>query len=293
MSKAIIPSLAKEFISTYDAAEKDRVWKQHQETFRSFWANRVLATTSAPLSEDECDMVIRILDTSAKGHIKHSEAVARVMVTQGAWRRIFKEFRANQKLAALIDRIFETDDLDQKAVFTDELYAMNEGEKNWLTGPSANTINALLAAYNPFKNLSIVSLNDRRRLIEFLEISVPFDWEKAPIGTRIVQTNIILYDGLHAAGIPGSARTVSKFAYSKPVKALWKPEDTGKRTVESEGVTVPSDIYDDRNKRPRFWVEKTIVEDLRAWRGRDFCPQRRIAALSEMGRCNAPFRRVV
>ena len=240
MSKASIPSLAKQFLSIYDAAAKDQLWKQQQEKFRSFWTNRVLATTSAPLSEDECDVIIRILDVNAKGNTKDSEAVARVMVTQKGWRRIFNELRANQKLAVLINRIFETDNLDQKAALIDELYVANKGQINYLTGPSANTINALLAAYDPFKNLTVVSLNDRRRLIEFLEIPVPFDWEKAPIGTRIVQTNTILYDGLHAAGIPGSARTVSKFCYFEPVKALWKPEHTVKRTDKSVSVTVPS-----------------------------------------------------
>src|SRR5262249_34689614 len=130
------------------------------------------------------------------------------------------------KLAVLINQIFEMDNLDPKAALIDELYAANEGQISYLTGPSANAINALLAAYDPFKNLSVISLKDRRKLIEFLDIRVPFDWEKAPFGTRIVQGNAILYDGLHAAGVHGSARTVSRFCYSKTVKPLWKPEET-------------------------------------------------------------------
>src|SRR5215471_10339662 len=184
MPKSLIPSLAKEFLSTYNAAEKDQIWKQQQEAFRSFWANRVLATSSAPLSQDECDAIIRILDASAKGHTKNTEAVARVMVTQRAWRAMFNEFRANQKLAALVNRIFETGNLDQKGVLIDELYAMNKDQRNSLTGRSASAVNALLAAYDPLKNLSVVSLKDRRKLIKFLEIPLPFDWENAPIGTR-------------------------------------------------------------------------------------------------------------
>jgi hypothetical protein len=241
MSKTSIPSLAKEFLRTYDAAAKDQVWKQHQEAFRSFWSNRILATSSAPLLEAECDEIIRILDTSAKGHTKSMEAVARVMVPQGAWRRMFSEFRANRKLATLITRIFETDDCDQKAVLIDELYAMNEGQKNNLTGPSGNTINAFLVAYDPFHNLSVVSLKDRLALIEFLELPWSFDSESAPIGTRIVESNTILYNGLQAAGVQGSARTVSRFCYSEPVKPLWKPEHTVKRIDKSVSVSVPSD----------------------------------------------------
>ena len=232
MSKTSIPSLAEQFLSVYDAAAKDQLWKQQQEKFRSFWANRVLATTSAPLSEDECDVIIRILDVKGKGNTKDSEAVARVMVTQKGWRRIFKGLRGNQKLAVLINQIFETDDLDRKAALIDELYVANEGQISYLTGPSASTINVLIAADDPFENLTVVSLNDRRKLIEFLEIPVAFDWEKTPIGTRIVQTNRILYDGLLAAGIQGSPRTVSVFCYFEPVRALWKPEHTVKPTDE-------------------------------------------------------------
>jgi hypothetical protein len=266
MSKAFIGNLAKEFLKTYDAVAKDQIWKQHQQTFRSFWSNRVLAATSTPLSEDECDVIIRILDTSAKGNTKDSEAVARVMVPQGAWRRMLNEFRANQKLAGLVNRIFETDNLDRKAVLIDQLYEMNKGQKNHLTGPAANTINAFLAAYDPFTNLTVVSLNDRRALIEFLEIPVPFDWEKAPIGTKIVQTNTILYNGLQAVGMRGSARTVSVFCYSEPVRAFWKRQHTVKRMDKSVNVTVPSDVDDEESEadgdeiRDSLQVQASLAE---------------------------------
>src|SRR5947208_3512773 len=141
MSKPSIADLAKEFLKNYDAEAKDEVWKQHQQAFRSFWSNRVLATASPALQETECDEIIRILDRNGKGNTKASEAVARVMgITQRGWRNLFNEFRANQKLAALITRIFEEGDSNQKAVLVDELYAINEGQKNNLTGPAASTI---------------------------------------------------------------------------------------------------------------------------------------------------------
>src|SRR5262249_9712610 len=156
---------------------------------------------------------------------------------------------ANQKLAALITRIFEEVDSNQKAVLIDELYVMNESQKNNLTGPTATTINAFLTAYDPFHNLSMISLIDRRKLIEFLKIPVPFEWANASIGTRVVQTNAILYDGLHAAGVPGSARTVSRFCYSEPMKSLWR----SRPGVEGESASVASG----GDEFSRFWVEKT------------------------------------
>ena len=103
--RADIPNLAKEFLKTYDAVQADEVWKQHQQAFRSFWHNRVLATESAPLQDDESDQIIRILDRSGKGNRKGCEAVAKVMVSQGAWRRMFGEFRANPKLANLLTNL--------------------------------------------------------------------------------------------------------------------------------------------------------------------------------------------
>jgi hypothetical protein len=256
-SKADIASLAKDFLKTYDARTKDQLWKQQQDAFRSFWGSRVLDSTSAPLSEDECDVIIRILDICAKGNTKHSEAVARVMVPQGAWRRMLNEFRANRKLAALINRIFETDDLDQKALLIDELYDVNKGQKNHLTGPSANAINAFIAAYDPFTNLSIVSLNDRRGLIEFLEIPVPFNWENAPIGTKVVQTNRILYNGLQAAGVSGSARTVSVFSWER-LKPLWKPQHSVKRTDKSVTVTVPSGVDEEESEADKEEIRESL-----------------------------------
>jgi len=128
---------------------------------------------------------------------------------------------------------------------------MNESQKNNLTGPAATTINAFLAAYDPFNNLSVISLNDRRKLIEYLKIPVPFEWDKAPIGTRIVQTNAILYQGLHAAGVAGSARTVSRFCYSEAMKSLWKPRSA----VEEESASVS--LASAGDDLLRFWVEKT------------------------------------
>ena len=268
MSKASVSSLAKEFLETYDAASKDQVWEKQRDAFRSFWSTRILDESSAPPSEAECDAIIRILDRNGKGNTKDSEAVAGgAMIPQGAWRRMFIGFRANNKLAKLLDSIFTTDDSVSKGALIDQLYAMNEGQKNRLTGQAGNTINTFLAAYDPFNNLSVISLKDRRALIEFLELPVPFDWENTPIGSQIVQSNQILYAGLQAAGVPGSARTVSVFCYSPAVKPLWKPEHTLKRIDKSVSVSVPShadeeepESSDDESIRESLQIQAALAE---------------------------------
>ena len=44
--------------------------------------------------------IIRILDRNGKGNTKNSEAVAKAMIPQGAWRRMFNEFHSNRELAS-------------------------------------------------------------------------------------------------------------------------------------------------------------------------------------------------
>ena len=236
-----VPSLAKQFLETYDASSKDQVWQKQRDAFRTFWSARILDESSAPPSEAECDAIIRILDRNGKGNTKDSEAVAGgAMIPQGAWRRMFIEFRANNKLAKLLNGVFTTDAGRSKSDLIDQLYSINEGQKNRLTGKTGNMINTFLAAYDPFKNLSIISLKDRRALIEFLEVPVAFDWEKTPIASQIVQSNEVLYSGLQTAGVRGSARTASVFCYSPAVRTLWKKEHTLKRPDKSVSVSVPS-----------------------------------------------------
>ena len=82
------------------------------------------------------------------------------MIPQGAWRRMFNELRANKPIATLMRRIFEAKDQEQRITLVDELYAINQGQIQKLTGKSGITINLFLAAYDPFTNLAIVSLNE-------------------------------------------------------------------------------------------------------------------------------------
>ena|SRR5437867_2710189 len=76
--------------------------------------------------------------------------------------------------------------------------------------------------------------------MEFLALSIPFDWERASTGRRVVESNTILRNGLEAAGIAGSARTLSVFCYSEPFRSLWKAGHTIKRPDRSVSVSVPA-----------------------------------------------------
>lgn len=236
----MIPGAVATFLQDYDATAKDTVWKQHSSAFREFWTKRVMAPGTEALSDEECDKIIRILDRNGKGNTKETEAVARAMVPQGAWRNMFNEFRTNKPLANLLNRILEEADPCKKAELIDQLYEDNKERKNNLTGPSGNTISAFLAAYDPINNLCIISLKDRKLLLDFLELKLPLEWDHASTGRLIVESNTIVLEGLRALGLTGSARTASVFCYFPAMKVLWKGEHTVKLTDKTISVTVPT-----------------------------------------------------
>lgn len=240
MPTSSLQAIIAEFQKSYDSEEKDRIWKNHSEQFRKFWNERILAVSAKPIADEECDKIICILDRNGKGNTKSTEAVAKAMVPQGAWRRMMNEFHTNKPLARLVTRVLEEPEVEKKARLIDELYETNEGQKNRLTGPSGNALNAYLAAYDPTQNLSVISLKDRRALIDFLALTIPFDWDTASIGTRISYSNRILLQALRDLDVGESARTVSVFCYFPPMKALWKEGHTVRRTDKAVNVTVPT-----------------------------------------------------
>src|ERR1039458_8011443 len=91
MTKALMEGLAAKFLESYKASAKDATWQQHSATFRRFWSDQVLPKGTGTISDDVCDVVIRILDYHGKGKTKESEAVAGgMMMRQDAWRKLFR-----------------------------------------------------------------------------------------------------------------------------------------------------------------------------------------------------------
>ncbi len=252
MNKPLIRDLISRFQENYDPIAKDLIWQRQSAAFRKFWSEQVLAQGHGVIPDDICDAVIRILDERAKGNTKGSEVVAKTMVRQNVWRKLFNILHSDQKLARLVDAIFKEDKVDRKVLLIDELYAMNM--KNSLTGKGGNALNALLAAYDPVENLSSVSLEHRKEQIEFLGLKLPFDWDSASFGTRIVQSNMLLCEATRALGVEGSARTLYKCMYFQPMMKLW--HSTGKK---AENVTVPPPI---ETEKPGRADEKDLRESL-------------------------------
>jgi hypothetical protein len=213
-----------EFEGLYDSAQKEKIWAELSAQFKDFWVGRIMADDSDSISDEDCDKIIRILDRNGKGNNKNTEAIARAMVSQGAWRRLFNELHKNKKLGAAVNKILTEEDAKLKAQYIDELYSMEEAKKIYLTGKSGNTISVFLAAFNPFVNLSIISLKDRKLLLECLESPYSVGFDEESIGEKIVNSNKVIFDALSNSGVKGNARKISVYCYYAPVKELWRGE---------------------------------------------------------------------
>jgi len=251
MNKPLIAALVPKFLEIYDSEGKDAIWREHSAAFRRFWSERVLSRDGEGVIPDEtCDPIIRILDRNGKGNTKESEAVSGgMMMPQNVWRRLFNSLHTDRGLAGIVDSIFRETDSVRKAALIDELYATNTDRRNRLTSESSSVLDAMLAAYDPVKNLSVVSLKHRKAQIEFLDLKLPFEWDRASSGARVVQSNELLREGTRALGLDGTARTLSRFWYFEPVRELWRPEGTVKRTDKEVAVTVPQNAESEKSDR--------------------------------------------
>jgi hypothetical protein len=253
-----------EFESGYDSAAKDATWTGLSNQFRQFWTDRVMSDGDDPISDADCDKIIKILDRSGKGNTKDSEAIARAMVSQGAWRRLFNELHSNKQLGEVVDRVIRETDTSLRARHIDALYAMDSAQGIYLTGRSGNTISAMIAGFDPLANLSIISLKDRRLLLECLKSPYLEKFDLQSIGEKIAHSNLVLAEAISAAGVKGNARKISEYCYFEPVKELWRGEFTAPKEHtspdESKGLilTVANDQEDSYVPTPESDVRESI-----------------------------------
>jgi hypothetical protein len=150
------------------------------------------------------------------------------MISQGVWRKMFNQFKTDKKLAQLIDQIMRTFDSEQRIKLINELYKYNEPHRNSLTGQSGNAVNSFMFLWAPSKHVSIVSLKDRQRLAQFLEIKDGPDFQKHSPGEKMVRSNEVLVSNFGKLfGSQYSPRTICAFFYHSPIMDEWRSEETG------------------------------------------------------------------
>lgn len=239
MEKAEILNLYNTFSKTFDIDGENKIWDYNSATFRNFWNNRIIDSNAVDLNDEEIDQIVRILDRSAKGNkeaVGPINAVARIMVPQGAWRRLFREIKGNNTLKFLLNNIFNETNEENLIQQLDELYKINKDSKNYLTGRSGNAINALMFAYNPTKYISVVSLDDRKKIIDYFGFSGP-NFDRDTQGKKIVTSNKAIIDGFKFIGIDDTPRIIASFLYLGPLSSEWKPE-IGKMKIRGKEINV-------------------------------------------------------
>jgi len=157
------------------------------------------------------------------------ESVAKTMVHQDEWNRIFFDLSSNPALRSKLDQIFKETDLGRRALLVDELKSVNEQHKNFLTKPSASALCAILSLQDPVKNVQVVSLNHRKMVIDYFELGVVDANES--YGKRIVHSNDLLLSFVKKFSVDFSPVELSYFLYTEEVKALWNPEQTDDEAV--------------------------------------------------------------
>ncbi|MEK7549061.1 MAG: endonuclease NucS domain-containing protein [Patescibacteria group bacterium] len=208
------------FLEDYNEEENRNLWIRQSQKFKDFWNNRIMAN-GGELTDDEIDAIVLILDSKAKGKASHPEInpVAMMMTPQGAWRNLFREIKSNREMKDILDYIFKAKGEDIIALIN-RLYYINKGNKNRLTGDSANVINGLIFAYNPSEYVSAVSLNDREQIINYFGFSGAPDFKNDEPGEKVFKSNESIKNGFKSIGIDADPRTISNFLYS--IKSTWK-----------------------------------------------------------------------
>lgn len=260
MDKTTVSKLFKEFLGSYSPEQHDAIWEKHSLAFREFWTQRILNQKGPGLTEAEIDQIVRILDINAKGNTRQDEAVARVMTPQGVWRRMFRELHRDQHIREPLNGVFRASDNLQCARSIDDLYKKNDGKKNGLTGQSGSVVNSFCVAYTPSKYISVISLKDRRKIIETFGIPGGPNFDSDPAGKKMTLSNKAIIDWFNSLGTPASPRTMSRFFYSQFLRDVWKGDATDSGAViPTEATPMNGGLSEDAGRR-LFYME-TQLED--------------------------------
>ena len=240
-----LKELFESFLKDYQEEMKNNIWTSQSSRFKEFWDGKIMKSDGQELTDQEIDDIVRILDSHGKGNTKDSEAIAGVLIPQGAWRRMFQQLKKEETLAGCIDQILKTNSSEDRISQIDKLYELNTNKIKFLTGKSGNAINCLLAAYDPFNNLSIVSLKDRYKLLE--KLGVENDFTSYSIGNQIEKTNNLIRAIFEESGIYKNSRIISSFVYSPILRGFWKTAEQQKEIKFRE----PGPDY---TLKTRYWI---------------------------------------
>jgi len=245
MDNSELLKLWEDFKEKYNFEEKIQIWQNKSEQFKKFWNDKILPD-GGDLVDEEIDLIIKILDSNGKGNTKSDESVARAMIAQGAWRRMFREIHVSSDLKQTLNNIFLSVDENKTQSEIDNLYKLNLGRKNFLTGENGNAINDMMFAYSPSRYVSIVSFNHRMKVIGYFGLqNSPLDSDSP--GKRMVQSNKAIIDGFRSLGMESFPRAISDFLYTS-LKNLWNKKQNDEEEVEESEEEISEEKIEQLNE---------------------------------------------
>jgi len=228
MRTELIKKLFKEFIQTYDQKESRKTWEIQSQIFRIFWNEKILKDDTA-LDEKYLIPIIQILDVKGFGGKKSEkryEGIAYTGIFQKNWYEIFKKINEYDEIKNLLNKIFNTKNENQIISLLDHLYELNQKISiRGLTGAHGIVINDFLFAYNPTENISMVSLSDRYKIIDYFGLGNSKKIDKLSYGEKIIKSRNLVLSLRDKYELRIDNRGLSNFAYYQPFQEIWKKRE--------------------------------------------------------------------
>lgn len=233
-----IKAAFQQFFSEFDAAGQSEIWDEQKQTFKRFWKEKILNPDYELMIPEDTDPIIRILDTSGRGHQGGDESVARTGWRQGQrlWELLFDDLKNKKNIQTTMDQIFDETEDSGLVSLINCLERENKQNGNGLTGKSAVAINALLFINDPPNFLKIVSLSHRFKIMRAFELGNPDDFKN--YGEEIVLSNHKITNGFKEIyGIDTEPIALTEFLYSPScwgrtyrtnIKPMWDARSSSK-----------------------------------------------------------------
>jgi len=221
--KVIDDYIKQEFPKEYNREESTRTWRAQSERFRRFWYSRV-ASSGSELTEDEMIPIIQILDIKGRRRTREEKSVEGVAFTnifQSMWYDLLRGIHSNQRIKPVATKVLETNSDDERMRLLNEISETN-AKIPGLTGENATIINDFMFAFDPKKNISVVSLSDRYKIINFFGLSDSDSLQEMSWGEQIVDTKQKILSLIGRLGLETDPRGLCMLLYADRVKTLWR-----------------------------------------------------------------------
>jgi hypothetical protein len=237
--------------------EENGIWQTQSQRFREFWRTTMMNDRLTTIPENDLVLPCQILEESCNrgdGNEARVLSVATTGMTPDLFPKILQTIHTDKNLRSLIDSLLNSTSNAEQTDLIDQIYRVNEGKGNNITGKRAVILNDLLYAYAPEGNFAVLSLKDRYSLIQYFGLDVG-DLDSKSIGTQVIETRRRLMECKFMLGPKITTWEFKRFAYSDTPRNEWKPKGEQKAESDEQGVTNEAAPQ----ISPNWWIERTTL----------------------------------